>query len=158
MKRYTGRPLPPYRHLPGATPHPERSPEGHMYGVPEPPPQPLTREGWHGNEDFLFGVDLFNAGYFWEAHAFWERLWVLEGTAPEVRRFLRSLIQTAAACLKVRQERIAGARRLLDRASLSSLEPGMFGIDPVALARDARSFVAGEGRPPHLSLTTGDEK
>jgi len=160
VKRYTGRPFPPYRHLPGATPHPERSPEGHMYRVEEPAAKPLTPESWARNEDFLFGVDLFNAGYFWEAHTFWERLWALPATPPEIRRLLRAMIQTAAACLKVRQEQNAGARKLLGRAGLESLDGRSLGCDLKALARGARRFVEGGEEPPHLDLElpTGEER
>jgi hypothetical protein len=152
VKRYTGRPFPGYRHLPGTTPHPERSPEGHTYRVQELPARPLTGNGWAENEDFLFGVDLFNAGYFWEAHRHWERLWALEETPPEIRRFLRAIIQTAAACLKARQGRTAGARKLLDRAGLESLDPRMLGVDVRALAREARRFANGAGEPPSIAL------
>jgi len=158
VKRYTGRPFPPYRHLPGTTPHPERSPQGHMYRVREPAAHRLTQDGWAENEDFLFGVDLFNAGYFWEAHTFWERLWALEETSPEIRRFLQAIIQTAAACLKIRQGQVAGARKLLDRAGLESLDGQKLGIDLHALARDVRRFVEGDQEPPHLDLLTSDER
>lgn len=152
MKRYTRRPFPPYRHLPGITPHPERSPEGYRYRIEEPPAHPLTGEGWAENEDFLFGVDLFNAGYFWEAHVVWERLWTLEETPPEIRRILRSIIQTAAACLKVQQGRLAGARKLLERAGLEHLDLRPIGIDAPALLRDVRRFVEGEREPPVIVL------
>jgi hypothetical protein len=124
-----------------------------MYRVEEPAALPLTPEGWASNEDFLFGVDLFNAGYFWEAHTFWERLWALEETAPEIRRFLHAIIQTAAACLKVRQGQTAGARTLLARAGLERLDGRQIGIDLHALAREARKFSAGEGEPPLIVLS-----
>jgi hypothetical protein len=124
--------------------------------VEEPAAHPLTEDGWADNEDFLFGVDLFNAAYFWEAHAFWERLWVLEETSPEIRRFLQAIIQTAAACLKVRQGQTAGALKLLDRAGLESLDGRKLGFDLFALARDVRRFVEGDEEPPHLVLPTSD--
>ena len=124
-----------------------------MYRVEEPAALPLTPESWVSNRDFLFGVDLFNAGYFWEAHAIWERLWALEETSPEIRRFLRALIQTAAACLKVRQGQTAGARKLLDRAGLETLDGQKLGCDLRALARDAAKFSAGEVDPPLIVLS-----
>jgi len=127
-----------------------------MYRVEEPAPLPLTPEGWASNEDFLFGVDLFNAGYFWEAHTFWERLWALEETAPEIRHILHAIIQTAAACLKVRQGQTAGARKLLDRARLENLDGRKLGCDLQALARNARRFVEGDEEPPHLDLLASD--
>lgn len=123
-RRYTSRDFPPYRHEPGRTPHPERSPKGYRYGRP---PRPLdadacllTRDDWRGNDDYLYGVDLFNAGYFWEAHAVWEELWV-ESSSDETRAFLQSLIQLAAGCLKRSTGEPAGARKLFASA-LSRLE------------------------------------
>jgi len=124
-----------------------------MYRVQFSPAHPLTRDDWGENEDFLFGVDLFNAGYFWEAHTFWERLWALEETAPEIRRFLQAIIQTAASCLKVRQGQTAGARKLLDRAGLEGLDRRQIGFDLHALAREARTFVEEEGDPPLIVLS-----
>ncbi len=132
-----------------------------MYGVQEPPPKPLTPDGWAGNDDFLYGVDLFNAGYFWEAHVFWERLWALSETGEETRLFLQAIIQTAAACLKALQGEIAGARNLLARAGLERFEGRRLGIDVHALAGDARRFVEENGEPPYLVLPTaadGDRK
>ncbi len=152
VKRYTSRPFPPYRHLPGTTPHPERSPEGHMVGAVEPPAQPLTEDGARQNEDFLFGVDLFNAGYFWEAHIYWERLWKVEKTPLEIRRFLQAIIQTAAACVKARQRQKAGATKLLEKASLESFQGRVLGIDARALAAEARRFVEQGRDPPRIVL------
>jgi uncharacterized protein len=152
VRRYTDRAFPPYRHLPGTTAHPERSPEGHMYRASEPPAQPLSSAGGDRNEDLLFGIDLFNAGYYWEAHTYWERLWAIEETSPEMRRFLQSIIQTAAACLKARQGRKAGARKLLEKAKLESFEGRVLGIDAKSLAREARDFVDGGDEPPRIAL------
>jgi predicted metal-dependent hydrolase len=124
-----------------------------MYGVQERPAKPLTTDGWAGNEDFLYGVDLFNAGYFWEAHVFWERLWALEETESEIRRFLQAIIQTAAACLKARQGEIAGARKLLEKARLESFEGSVLGIDAGTLAREARNFIEQGDDPPKIVLS-----
>lgn len=152
MKRYSDRPFPPYRHLPGTTPHPERSPDGHLRGASLTPTLSLTQKGWAENEDYLFGIDLFNAGYFWEAHASWERLWALEESDSEARRFLQALVQTSAACLKARMGEKVGARKLLDRARLESFEEHVLGIDARALAWKARKFIEGEGEPPTVGL------
>jgi uncharacterized protein len=123
-----------------------------MYRAVEPPARPLSGDGGRENEDFLFGIDLFNAGYFWEAHTHWERLWTVEDASPEIRRFLQAIIQTAAACLKARLGQRAGARKLLDRARLESFEGRVLGIDAQALAREARRFVEEGGEPPKIVL------
>jgi hypothetical protein len=118
-----------------------------MRGAGEPRVRPVSLDGT-GNEHFLFGVDLFNAGYFWEAHASWERLWAVE-SAPEIRRFLRALVQTTAACLKAAMGENAGARKLLARARVDA--PTSFGVDLGALASEALSFVEG-GEPPRIEI------
>jgi Domain of unknown function (DUF309) len=160
--RHTGRPFPVYRHLPGTTPHPERDPLGHMYRVRLPPAVPLTVETWSANEDYLFAIDLFNAGYYWEAHTFWERLWAVDGIEPAVRDFLQGLVQLAAACLKRRQGKIGGAGKLLNRARASfrraetpsGREPSLLGVDRSRLERQVEDFIAFGEPAPEIELAT----
>ena len=100
-------PFPPYRFLPGAElhPHPARDEAGHSYGV-ERAPRP---------DDFRRGVDLYHAGYLWEAHEAWESLWK-ESHDPVRRDFLQGLIQLAAALIKAHVGRARGAEILRSRA------------------------------------------
>jgi len=78
------------------------------------PPSYLAPEDWAGSETYLFGVDLFNEGFFWEAHELWEALWLgAKGRDDDdSAEFLQGLIQCAAARLKVAQERPRGLQRL----------------------------------------------
>lgn len=105
MRRYSNRPFPSYRHEPGKTPHPERDPSGHSYGLEN---APLS-------DDFDYAVDLFNAGYGWEAHVYFERLWQ-ESTDPAERLFLQALIQLSAASVKKREGNRVGERKLVAKA------------------------------------------
>jgi hypothetical protein len=61
------RPFPPYAYVPGNTPHPTRDPGGHSYGAELETPQPPDPEDWRACCDYLYGIDLFNHGYYWEA-------------------------------------------------------------------------------------------
>jgi predicted metal-dependent hydrolase len=122
-----------------------------MYRVVEAAATPLSQLQAAENDDFLFGVDLFNAGYYWEAHTFWERLWAVE-SEPELRRFLQSIIQTAAACLKVRQGQKAGARKLMEKARLEAFGGTLLGIDAQALARATTRFAEKGEDPPRIEL------
>jgi predicted metal-dependent hydrolase len=122
-----------------------------MHGMVEPAATPLSQLPAAENDDFLFGVDLFNAGYYWEAHTRWERLWGVENE-PRLRRFLQSIIQTAAACLKVRQEQKGGARKLMEKARLESFEGRLLGIDARALARATMRFVENGEYPPGIEI------
>ena len=100
-RQVPGRAFPPYRHGPGVTPHPRRDPRGHSFGADEPgAPAPLEASSWTSNETYLFGVDLYNFAYWWEAHEQWEALWRLAGAATDTGVFLQGLIQVSAALLK----------------------------------------------------------
>jgi len=60
---------------PAIFPHPVSDPAGHSHGIE---PEPVTApdpERWPACRSYLIGVDLFNHGYYWEAHEVWERLW-----------------------------------------------------------------------------------
>ena len=105
------RSFPPYRHVPGVTPHPINDPQGHSYGLEEaddesiPPP-----EVWRENEDYLYGVDLHNFAYWWEAHEAWEGLWNKAG--DDYRMFLQGLIQISASLIKYHTRQIRPLRSL----------------------------------------------
>lgn len=99
LKRYCQRPLPLYAHRPGHTPHPKKE-GGHSFGVSEPKSYPITQLNWRAHEDYLFGIDLYNAGYFWEAHVWWEAIWIATPHGLE-RDFIQGLIKLAAANLKL---------------------------------------------------------
>src|SRR5689334_23294646 len=92
-----GVPLPPYGFVPGRFPHPTRDPEGHSHGQAPPPADPLDPGRWAGCRDYLLGLDLFNHGYYWEAHEAWERLWNAAGRHGATAELLQGLIKLAAA-------------------------------------------------------------
>ena len=62
------------------------------------------------NEEYRYGADLFNAGFFWEAHEAWEGLWLAHGRKGPVARVVQALIKLAAAGVKIREGQPAGAR------------------------------------------------
>jgi len=67
------------------------------------------------DDDFLYAVDLFNEGYWWEAHVYWERLWSAAASEDDAL-FLQGLIQLSAAFVKRREGNAAGEAKLLDRS------------------------------------------
>jgi predicted metal-dependent hydrolase len=44
------------------------------------------------------GIELFNAGQYWEAHEAWEEAWTPDRRGPD-SGFYKGLIQVAAGCL-----------------------------------------------------------
>jgi hypothetical protein len=111
--------LPPYAYVPGVEPHPVTDPAGHSYGVREEVlrlgARRLPRD-WRRVEEYLFGIDLFNAAYFWEAHESWEAVWHAVDRDAVVGRFLQGLIQASASLLQRHCGRRRGARNLLERS------------------------------------------
>lgn len=116
MKRYTQRPFPGYSYVPGKNPHPSSSPAGHSYGQPEPEVAVFHPARWQDCETYLFGIDLFNAGYYWEAHEQFEAVWKAVGRSGDVADFLKGLIKLSAAGVKQLKSRPEGFRRHMARA------------------------------------------
>ena len=104
------RPFPPYAYVPGDTPHPTRDPGGHSYGAALEIPEPPDPEDWRACRDYLYGIDLFNHGFYWEAHEAWEGLWVASGRRGPTATYLQALISLAAAGLKARSGSARGMR------------------------------------------------
>jgi predicted metal-dependent hydrolase len=63
---------------------------------------------WRDSRAYLHGLDLFNHGYYWEAHETWEGLWHACARRGPTADFLRGLIKLAAAGVKVREGTPAG--------------------------------------------------
>ena len=109
-------PFPPYSYVTGQFPHPTRDRLGHSFGHPHRSVPPLEPERWQASQEYLFALDLFNHGYYWEAHEAWEELWHACGRTGVVADFLKGLIKFAAAGVKVREGRSEGVRRHARRA------------------------------------------
>jgi hypothetical protein len=111
------RPFPPYSYVSGSFPHPLRDPQGHRYGHPAADAsQPFEPTRWAECRDYLAAIDLFNHGYYWEAHEAWEGLWHRCGRTGATADFLKGLIKLAAAGVKAREGRFEGVRRHAQRA------------------------------------------
>jgi hypothetical protein len=144
--RYTDRSLPAYRHVPGQTPHPTRDPAGHSYGQPELVLPDLNCFDWRKCDEYLFGIDLFNEGYWWECHEVLEGLWHAAGIGSEAGHVLQAVIQCAAAHLKAATDRPVGAQRLHEHSLRHARWSGsrQLGLDLDAMVRDTRSFLTVE--------------
>ena len=150
MRYVAGRGFPRYAFLPGRDPHPTRDPAGHSYGQPEERPRRLAAERWSESTPYLWGADLYNHGYLWEAHEAWEGL----GHAAKQDRiqalFLQGLIQCAAAWLKIPMGQPRGVERL-SALALEKLEevgrregPHYMGVDLTRFAEAVRAFAASQ--------------
>ena len=147
-------PLPPYSYVPGRFSHPHSDPRGHSHGVTRERPQAVDARDWQTARAYLRGVDLFNHGFYWEAHEAWEELWLACGRHGPAATFLKALIKLAAAGVKVREEKSEGVRSHARRAlalldQLGSTQQYM-GIDVGELIRFARALA--ECPPPLLAV------
>jgi predicted metal-dependent hydrolase len=112
---------------------------------------------------FRYGVDLFNAGYWWEAHEVWEGFWRRQPRGTAKRDLLQGLIFLAAAHLKWWSGTEAGRHRLFARAlqrlrsaARRSGEPVLLGLEPEALAARFAAWQAqGQAPCPREDLLAG---
>jgi hypothetical protein len=118
--RYTQKEFPPYRHVPGLTPHPRCHPQGHRFGQIEEPVEPFDVSSWKESLDYLYGVDLYNFAFYWEAHEAWEGIWKTTARRDTPGLYLQGLIQISAALIK-RHQGIAGGKESLSRAGFRKL-------------------------------------
>ena len=95
-RRHTEFPFPPERYLPGKN-------TARNHELPS-----FADE----REQFLYGVDLFNHHYWWEAHEVWEGQWLRKHKSSPEAILLQGLIQVAAGRLKLELGQNAPAKRL----------------------------------------------
>jgi hypothetical protein len=150
--RYSARPFPSYRFIPGKNPHPRRDPGGHSYGKPEPTPSALRPDEWQQSEEYLYGIDLYNFAFWWECHEVFEGLWHAVGHDTEQGNFFQALIQLAAANIK----NFCGNHRAAEHLLTSGIvrlqkTPKLYmGIDVAKLTQDVQQHVVGSDF--HVSL------
>jgi predicted metal-dependent hydrolase len=110
-------PFPPYTFVPGQSPHPLSDPGGHSFGSRPALPAVLDPEHWQACESYLYGLDLFNGGYYWESHETLEGLWHAAGRHGSLADFLKGLIKLAAAGVKHLEGKPAGVQSHSCRAA-----------------------------------------
>ncbi|MGE0666485.1 MAG: DUF309 domain-containing protein [Sphingomonadales bacterium] len=151
-------PFPAYAFTPGRNPHPVRHPDGHSYGAEPSAPSPPDPDDWRASHDYLRGIDLFNAGYYWEAHEAWEGLWNVSGRAGAIALLLQALIALAAAGLKLRVHNELGTTAHSRRAdwlledAIREAGPRQMGLDLMELQEKARGIQEMEPAAPPAVL------
>ena len=129
--------LPPYAYVPGhELPHPVTDPRGHSYSAAHAetrgalntpdlpahlPTDPASRRRalaalLAANPLWLYALDLFNGGWYWEAHEAREGFWNALGRSTPEARFVQGLIHLAAAAVKIREGKPNGVARHTQRA------------------------------------------
>ena len=118
------------------------------------PPIADEPRGWTKSPEYLRGVALWNAGFYWESHEVWESLWHAHRRVGPTADIVKALIKLAAAGVKVRQGQPAGvvthserAARLFE-AARRSVGATHLGLNLEQLAAAARAVAQDPPRDP----------
>ena len=118
MQCRTPSPCPPTRMFPAARGRIRSARrKGIRSGMRRPKSRRSTETQGAISPQFLRGVALFNAGYYWEAHEVWEGLWHAYGRRGVLADVIKALIKLAAAGVKVREGQEHGVRIHARRAA-----------------------------------------
>ena len=145
--RYSTISFPDYRFIPGQNPRP-------IAETPGPSAALVSPQAWINSPEYLYGCDLYNHAYWWEAHEAWEGLWRLAGKGGVQGRFLQGLIQASACHLKRFVGHVKGVERLR-RSSLGYLRmiledmdgESYMGLDLVAFVKHFETYYRGCDSP-----------
>ena len=139
--RYSTKDFPPYRFIPGQAQHPEKE-GGYLRGTTIESFE-FDENNFRTNETYLYGIDLFNHEYYWEAHVYWEVLWNHVGRKTSHGYFLQALIKLGAAGVKSKLNQEEAANGHVQRAleHLESVaEEDLFGINKRSLEEKIKEF------------------
>ena len=104
--------LPSHAHVPGSGSAPDLVP---LAQAKQLTPAITQAAEWQENVPYLYGHDLLQAGYYWEAHEVWEAVWLATPANGPERLLLQALIQKANARLKSAMQRENAAIRLQEQ-------------------------------------------
>ena len=154
-QRYTNIQLPAYKYIPKQGPHPSQL--KNVVHIPELENNMggFSNLNWSDSSRYLYAIDLFNLGYYWEVHEVLEKLWLELGKKSAEGAFIQGLIQLAVALLKHSQGNSVGVERLGKKAMprIFSQKDIYLGIDIQVLFAQFDSFVREERvNPPQIFL------
>lgn len=116
-----------------------------MFGV-DHTSTPLNLENFGHHQDYLYAFDLFNSGYYWESHVWWEELWHLAGRKGQLADLLKALIKLAAAGVKLKLGQETPTQGHLERAlelirpMAASLSESFYGVNLQTLESDIKKL------------------
>jgi len=152
VKRYTNIQLPAYKYIPKQSPHPSQISEAVHIPKLKNDLNDFSTHNWNDSTRYLYAIDLFNLGYYWEVHEVLEKLWLELGKKSAEGIFIQGLIQLAVALLKHSQGNSIGVERLSKKAfpRIKSQNGIYIGIDIQRLVREFNSYVSKEQVVPPL--------
>lgn len=136
-QRYTSFNLPAYAYVPKQNTHPKFS-SRHQLAVL---PSGNFSADLSSEDTFLYGIDLFNLQYFWEAHELWERLWIHHGRKGKTASGIQALILISAALLKCKMQNRKGAKHLLKKAEIKENLSDLSYVNIAELLKKAEKYI-----------------
>ena len=67
------------------------------------------------NKHFRYALDLFNHGYFWESHVYFEAIWNAHGRKGTTAEFMKGMIKLGAAAIKFKLDQTVSGEGHLAR-------------------------------------------
>ncbi|HXH75659.1 MAG TPA: DUF309 domain-containing protein [Bacteriovoracaceae bacterium] len=101
-------PFPPYIFVPGVNPHPKKE-GGHMEGEGDPVAPPVDPQRPQENRFLRYALDLYNHGYFWESHVYFEALWNAHKREGSIADLFKGMIKLGAGGVKLSIDQKAAA-------------------------------------------------
>ncbi len=151
VHRYSEFPLPSEKYIPGQGMH--RRDKSNR-AIPDCMIT-IWENDWRTCEKYLYAIDLFNFGYWWEAHEVLEGLWMQAGRKTEQALFIQGIIQIAAALLKDSMKQKRGALSLFNKGlhKIKRQKGVYLGIDAKKFSADCRRFFSDYKKsPPRIVL------
>lgn len=121
-----------------------------MEGEADPLAQALDKLKPGESEFLRYSLDLFNHGYFWESHVYFEALWNAHGREGSVADFLKGMIKLGAAGVKLAIDQREEARGHFSRAAelfqkvMGEEGPVFLGFDLELLLRNITKTLSGD--------------
>lgn len=111
------------------------------------------------SEDYLYGIDLYNWTYWWEAHEIFEGFWHAYGRDTQGGNFFQALIQCAAANLKRELGNEQATRNLVSHAlARLCLSPDLYmGLDIAAITEQLTCWRNHSNQNTHVLFTLSKE-
>ncbi len=106
--------LPLHKHVPGRNARPV---DGYLESIAALAPGTTSNDTAAINRVWLFGLELFNHGYYWECHEVLEAVWLNSPPNSRERFLLQGVIHLTNAALKSNMQRDSAVKRLLLLAS-----------------------------------------
>ncbi|MDF1547133.1 MAG: DUF309 domain-containing protein [Bacteroidales bacterium] len=154
IHRYTKYDFPWFRYIPGRGIHPSKMiGKEHIPEIQETGNE-FSDKTWQRSIHFLYAIDLFNAGYYWEVHEVLEKLWIKQGKDSTEGQFLQGLIQLSVALLKKEQGNLTGVRRLSEKflPKLENQHETYLGINVTKLFAEFKKHIENNTLAPVIVL------